>query len=125
MLSLEKSVSTSCFSDRWYPSLRVRCVRPARPTRRSKGRSGQQASAHNAAVELDNRPAGRGNVIPGRVGCIACAVGGKRADDGDDASEEAEAENRYYEVLLAARELERVDCRYRHQEDDEIGDDIS
>ena len=40
MLCLDKSVSTSCFSDRWYPSLRVRCARPAKPTRRSRGRSG-------------------------------------------------------------------------------------
>jgi len=97
----------------------VRQARQADPTQQGPQR--RQAGAHDAAVGLDDRPVGRGNVILGQVGCVECVVESKQADDRDDASEEAEAENRYCEVLagIGTRKMMKsvtifiVDVRYQ------------
>jgi len=48
----------------------------------------------------------------------------EKTDDGDDAREEAEAEDAGYEQLLAVREVQGSDSRQGHRKDDEVGDDV-
>lgn len=84
-----------------------------------------QAGADETDVDLDNGPEHEVSQIVGDVG-VARRNGHDlgKSDDGDDADEETEQEHAGQDQSLAERDVETPDVGDRHEDEDEIDNDV-